>query len=534
MNPWVRATLRDLADSSVDVLVIGGGITGAGIAREAALAGLAVALVDAGDFGAGTSSRSSRLVHGGLRYLEHGHIRLVFEAVRERAVLLRLAPHLVRPLPFVLPVYRGDRVPRWKVAAGLTLYDILAAGGNVARHRTLGKRALLEREPLLRELGLQGGALYWDAQCDDARLVVATVRAAAGHGALVANYTGVSALSIGPDGRVRGARLRDALSGAEGEIRARVVVNAAGPWSDRVRRLEDPRAAPMLRLTRGTHLMVPRARVGNRHAVLFASPLDGRAMFVLPWNENWTYIGTTDTDDVEGPDDLAPKPSDLVYLLRSANAVYPAARLDSGDVVSAWAGLRPLLAEDPAKPPAAVSREHHIETGLTGMITIAGGKLTTFRRMGRAVLRRVLAALGRPESGLSARSDTEPLPGGAAASMEGFRAPGLELGLTEAAVARLLRCYGSETPALYALCRERRELMRPVHPGHPALGAEVVHAARREYAWTVDDVLVRRTHLALETADAGAAARERVAELLAAELGREVSAAITPPSGCIP
>ncbi len=516
MNPWVRASLRDLAGPPADLLVVGGGITGAGIAREAALAGLTVALVDARDFGAGTSSRSSRLIHGGLRYLEHGHWRLVFEAVRERSILLRLAPHLVRPLAFALPVYRGDRVPRWKLAAGLTLYDLLAAGGNVPRHRTLGKRALLEREPLLKDRGLAGGAMYWDAQCDDARLVIATLRAAAARGARVASYTAVTAF-LNDGGRVIGARLTDQLTGEEGEVRARVIVNATGPWTDALRRLEDPFVHPMLRLTRGAHLMVPRHRVGNRHAILFPSPVDGRAMFVLPWSEDWTYIGTTDTDDVAGPDDHEPKERDLVYLLRSANALFPGARLDFTDVISSWAGLRPLLSQDPELPPGAVSREHRIVRGAAGVITVAGGKLTTYRRMAVHVLRAVGASLNgrRPDSG--GASLREPLPGGETAALDGFRAPGTELGLPARTVDRLLAAYGAEIAALYALGREQRDLLAPLHPDHPAIGAEVVFAARREFARTVDDVLVRRTRVAQETGDGGLAARSVVEALLARE-----------------
>ncbi len=512
MNPWVRASLRDLAAQPVDVLVIGGGITGAGIAREAALAGLAVAVVDARDFGAGNSSRSSRLVHGGLRYLEHGHLRLVFEAVRERAVLLRLAPHLVRPLPFVLPVYRGDRIGRWKVAAGLTLYDLLAARGNVSRHRSLGKRALLRREPLLRERGLAGGALYWDAQCDDARLVIAVLRAAAARGARLASYTAVTGL-LNRDGRTVGARLKDTRSGEEGKLLARLVVNATGPWVDELRRMEDPYVQPLLRLTRGAHVLVPRSRIGNRHAILFTSPEDGRAMFVLPWGEEWTYIGTTDTDDVTGPEDGAWRERDVVYLLRSANALFPAARLAQEDVVSAWAGLRPLIADDPALPPGAVSREHRLVMGVTGVLSIAGGKLTTFRRMARTVLRTGLETLGRRHK-LSAESAREPLPGGESDAVAGFREQGLELGLRIGTADRLVARYGTEAPALHALCREQRSLMTPIHPEHPAIGAEVVHAVRRELAVTVEDVLVRRLQVARETRDGGEAAREAVVKLM--------------------
>lgn len=514
MTPSVRASLRDLGAGGFDLLVIGGGITGAGIAREAALRGLSTALVDARDFGEGTSSRSSRLIHGGLRYLEQGRIHLVREALRERRILLRLAPHLVRPLPFILPIFQGDRVPRWKVALGLTLYDILAAGGNVRRHRTLGKRALLEAEPLIRERGLTGGAMYFDAQCDDARLVVATVRAAAAAGARVANYMRVTGL-IPTVAGVRGAYVRDELSGESGEVRARLIVNATGPWADQLRRLEDPVARPLLRLTKGVHVVVPRSRVGNRQGVIFTSPLDGRVMFVLPWGE-WTYIGTTDTDSAERPEAPSVDSSDVVYLLRSANALFPSARLGPADVVASWAGLRPLLAADPAAPASAVSREHRIVRGRWGMFTIVGGKLTTFRRMAAEMTDQLVKALGHKRHGKGRKaSETEPLPGGETAVLDGFRAGGLELGMSEATVDHLLSHFGAETPAIYKLCRERPELLERLHPEHPAIGAEVVFAVAREFAMTVDDVLARRLHLATETRDHGAAAMARVTALLA-------------------
>jgi glycerol-3-phosphate dehydrogenase len=513
MTPSVRASLRDLASRRVDLLVIGGGITGAGVARDAALRGFDVALIDGQDFGAGTSSRSSRLIHGGLRYLEHGRLHLVFEALRERRILLQLAPHLVRPLPFVVPIFRGDRVPRWKASLGLVLYDLLAGRGNVRRHRTLGKRALLELEPLLRERGLTGGALYHDAQCDDARLTIATVRAGALHGALVANH--VAAAGLVRDGaRVVGAHVKDRITGEEGEIRARIVVNATGPWSDALRRLEDPGAAPILRPTKGSHAVVRAARVGNRHAVIFTSPVDGRVMFVLPWGD-WTYIGTTDTDTTESPETVRATEEDLVYLLRSANALYPSAHLGPEDVVSSWSGLRPLLAADPASPASAVSREHRILRGPGGMITVAGGKLTTFRRMAAEVVDRVAKALARPASPGRQRSEAEPLPGGEAATSEGFRRPGLELGLPEATVEHLLRQYGGETPAIYTLCRERPALAEPLHPEHPAIAAQVVFAVRREFAVTSEDVLERRIRLVHETLDGGKQAGPRVARLIA-------------------
>jgi len=518
MTPSVRASLGELSAGYFDLLVIGGGVTGAGIAREASLRGLKTALVTARDFGEGTSSRSSRLIHGGLRYLEQGRLHLVFEALRERKILLRLAPHLVRPLAFILPVFQGDRVPRWKVAAGLALYDVLGAGGNVRRHRTLGKRALLEAEPLLRERGLTGGGLYYDAQCDDARLTIAAVRAAIISGARAANHMRVTGL-IRTVAGMTGAYLLDERTGESGEVRAHQVVNATGPWADLVRRLEDPRAEPLLRPTKGVHVVVRRDRIGHRHAIIFTSPVDGRVMFVLPWGE-WSYIGTTDTDTSDPPDQVAADEEDVVYLLRSANSIFPGARLGPEDVITTWAGLRPLLAADPKAPASAISREHRIVRGAGGVLTIVGGKLTTWRSMAAELVDQVESVLGHEHRGRGrALSRTQPLPGGDAAVIDSFRAEGLDLGLLPEAVDLLLRLFGSETPAIYALCRERPGLVEPVHPRHPAIGGAVVQAVRRELALRVDDVLDRRLHLTTETADRGDAAIESVAALMAAELG---------------
>lgn len=518
MTPWVRTPLRDLSAGHFDLLVIGGGITGAGVAREASLGGLKTALVEARDFGEGTSSRSSRLIHGGLRYLEQGRLGLVFEALRERRILLRLAPHLVHPLPFLLPSFAGDRVPRWKVAAGLVLYDILAAGGNVRRHRTLGKRRVLELEPLIRERGLTGGALYQDAQCDDARLTLAVVRAAAQHTARVANHTRVTGLIRTVSG-IGGAYLRDELTGATGEVRAHQVVNATGPWTDAIRRMEDPRAQPLLRPTKGVHVVVPRARVGHRQAIIFPSPVDGRVMFILP-SGDWTYIGTTETETEESPDAVEATGGDVIYLLRSANALFPGARLGPEDVIAAWAGLRPLVAAPDGGPAGAVSREHRVVRGREGLITIAGGKLTTWRAMAEDVLTEVGRTLRRREPRSSREaSRNEPLPGGEALRLDTFRREGLELGLEESTVDHLVRHFGAEAPALYSLCRERPALRDRIHPAHPAIAAEVIHVVRREFALRVGDVMSRRIHLTTETADQGACAIQTVVRLMAEELG---------------
>lgn len=508
MTASVRTAVCDLAARELDLLVIGGGITGAGILRDAAMRGLRAALVDQGDFGAGTSSRSSRLIHGGLRYLEHRQWRLVFEALRERAILLRIAPHLVHPLPFAFPLYRGDRVPRWKLALGLGLYGVLAAGGNVPRPRIFGKAGMLALEPNLRVRGLVGGGHYVDAQCDDSRLVVGTVRSAVAHGALAYNYVPVISL-VSENERVVGALVGGRAGGqAGGRLSAKVVVNATGAWSDSVRRMEDPNAVPLLRLTSGAHIVVRRSRLGHTRAITCLSPIDGRVMFILPWGD-LSYVGTTDTDYAGDPAAVRVTPDDVTYLLRSANAVFPHARLDEQDVIATWAGVRALLAGDPSVPASSVSREHRIVTGPGGMITVAGGKLTTYRRMAAEVVDLVERAGHGP-----AHTDIEPLPGGESATFEPFRATGSELGLPAATIEHLIRTFGTETEAIYNLIRGDRTLREPIHPEHPAIAAEVVQVIRREMVVTAEDVLARRLHLTTETSDAGRAAVPLVSRML--------------------
>jgi glycerol-3-phosphate dehydrogenase len=515
-----RATLGQLASQPADLLVIGGGINGAGIARDAAMRGLRTILVEQNDLGSGTSSRSSRLIHGGLRYLEQGEFGMVLEANRERRTLLRIAPHLVWPLPFVFPVHRGDRISRWRLAAGMLLYDVLALFRNVRAHRMLGKRGLLEAEPMLRDRGLLGGARYYDAQCDDARLVVATARSAIHHGALVANYMGVVTLER-TAGRVVGAQLEDRLTGEHGVIRASVVVNATGPWADQVRRLEDAGAAPLLQPTKGVHVVVDRSRLDHREAIAFTSPIDGRVMFVLPWGD-LSYIGTTDTDSSEPPDNLSVTTDDIVYLLRSANSRFPSARLSVDDVRASWAGLRPLLRERQRRVASHRSREHAIVHGSGGMLTVVGGKLTTYRSLASQVVDQAMRELrhrdGRPRHA-EARTDEEPLPGGETADLSQFRERGLELGIPAASVDHLLRHYGTEAAGIFNLGGADRQLLRQLLPPHPSIEAEVVHAVRRELAQTVEDVLVRRFHLYYEHPQQGGPAAQRVAERMGEELG---------------
>ncbi|MBI4542045.1 MAG: glycerol-3-phosphate dehydrogenase/oxidase [Gemmatimonadetes bacterium] len=522
-----QENLAALAAEPVDLLIIGGGITGAGAARDAAMRGIRTALVDAGDFAHGTSSRSSRLIHGGLRYLEHGWLSLVFEASRERRTLLRIAPHLVRPRAFTFPVHAAGRVGRWQIAAGLWLYDLLALFRNVHTHRLLSRRGVLQVEPMLRDQDLMGGAIYYDAQCDDSRLVLANIRSAHRHGARVANYARVRALEKA-GGRLRGAVLEDVMTGARLTIRAHVLVNATGPWSDAVRRLDDPDARSLLRPTKGAHIAVPRSRVGNTGAVTLTSPIDGRVMFVLPWGDV-TVVGTTDTDADPFPDDVYADEEDVAYLLRSVNAVFPNARVQRCDVIAAWAALRPLLAAG-SSTTGAVPREHRVVESASGLITIAGGKLTTYRAMAAElvdlVARRLRRLDGRPRP-RRAPTDREPLPGGEVADFGQLASELMKEGVPEPVADHLVATYGAEAPAVANLIARDPGLGEPLVEGWPWVRAEVVYQARREMAMTVSDVMIRRTHLFQRHPSQAADAAPLVAGLLARALdwdaGREAA-----------
>jgi glycerol-3-phosphate dehydrogenase len=514
--------LAELGAKSFDLLVIGGGITGAGIARDAALRGLTTALVERDDFASGTSSRSSRLVHGGVRYLEHGYLHLVFEASRERRTLLAIAPHLVHPLAFTWPVYAGARVPRWKLGAGLLLYDALALFRNVGTHRQLSVADVLANEPALRSDGLQGGAQYWDAATDDARLTLANALAASEAGAVVINHAAVCEM-LHEGARATGAIVRDAFGAGTTTVRAAVIVNAAGPWSTTIRRLDQPNAPEAVHGTKGVHLAVPASRVGNRGAVTLLSVIDGRVMFVLPFG-HLTIVGTTDTVTTVGPDEIRASRSDIAYLLESVNACFPSAALTEADVISAWAGIRPLSASvrEAGTDPASLSREHSIETSPAGVVTISGGKLTTYRSMAAEVVDTVERALGRSPTATVTQSLL--LPGGALGANEGtINAAAARVGSRDVAT-RLVRAYGDRWPSVWAFAERDAALAQPLVAGLPYIGAEVLYGAQREMACTVADVLMRRTQIAFETRDAGRSAAPRVAALLASDLGEQRAA----------
>jgi glycerol-3-phosphate dehydrogenase len=510
--------LAALRNDEFDLLVIGGGITGCGIARDATLRGLNVALVEKDDFASGTSSRSSRLIHGGLRYLEHGFLHLVFEASSERRRLLRLAPHLVRPLEFIWPVYAGARVPQWKLNAGLTLYDALALFRNVGTHRRLTARQVASREPDLRHDGLLGGARYFDAATDDARLTLANAIGAREAGAIVVNHASVRELIV--DGGVaRGARIEETLSGQHIDVRASVIVNATGPWSDELQRLDGSTARQTraaVRGSKGVHLAVARDRVGNHGALTLLAPNDERVMFILP-SARQTIIGTTDTFTDAPPDQVRASESDVAYLLGAANSFFPSAHLTRQDVISAWAGIRPLVANGAAQTdPDDASREHAIDESGHGVVSITGGKLTTYRIMAAEVVDVVVQRLGKRSASRPPTRNT-PLPGGDLAYIDDAVAAAERATADSELASHLVHSYGSRWTDV------AEAIAAPGGAEHIAgtrytLG-EMRYIARSELAYTLADILLRRTHLGFETRDHGLESAERVANGVADILG---------------
>ena len=507
-----RAALEALAREPFDVLVIGGGITGAGVARDASMRGLRVALVEQNDFASGTSSRSSRLVHGGVRYLEHGQLRLVFESSHERRVLLRIAPHLVRPMPFVWPVYHGARIAPWKLAAALTLYDALALFRNVARHHRLDARGVLAQEPRLRTTRLAGGAQYWDAATDDARLTLVNILSARRAGAVVANHARVVSLLRNGE-RVTGARVEDVERRTVIDVFARTVVNATGPWSDRVESMAQAGSVAGVRGSKGVHVSVTRSRVGNVSALTLIAPQDGRVMFVLPAGA-FTIIGTTDTYDDVAPEDVRANTRDVTYLLDAANYYFPDAMLTRGDVVSAWAGLRPLaIAAGGGSDAGSASREHAIATTAPGLIRVTGGKLTTYRAMSSEVVDAVQRTLSMATT--KCRTGDEPLAGGDLTDVAGAISEATRVVEDGVVAERLVHAYGSEWRGVWALVLEDAMLRARVSPERPYLLAELRHAVEHELARTLGDLLIRRTRVAFETPDHGREAARRIAPLVA-------------------
>lgn len=489
-----------------DILVVGGGITGAGIARDAAMRGYKTALIDKGDFASGTSSKSSRLVHGGVRYLEMFEFGLVFEASRERRTLWNIAPHLVKPLPFLFPVYRDGKWPGWMINLGLWMYDALALFRNYRNHEWFSNQEITRRINGFDVRNIDGGAHYFDGQVDDARLTLETIRAAHEHGAWIANYVQVDEL-IKSEGRIVGVRAHDTLRGDPFEIRARVVVNATGVWTDALTQMDDPREPQRMRPTKGIHILVPREKIGGASAVAFPNVTDGRLMFCIPWGK-FQIIGTTDTDYKDDYDRVYATRADVDYVIAAANHAFPATPITKADVISTYAGLRPLVGQV-GKSASKTSREHEIWTSASGFVTIAGGKLTTYRSMAQELVDLVAKQLRKQfnvVAGKPCATAQTPIieTNGAAPDYK----------IADDILQHLETAYGPRYPHVLALAQRDPKLAQRMVEDLPYIWAQVAYAIEQEMALTVTDVLERRLHLLTESRENGLTVAPRVAKLL--------------------
>ena len=505
-------SLRRLGDDPFDILVVGGGITGVGVALDAASRGLRTALIERDDFASGTSSKSSKLAHGGLRYLQQGEIRLVYEALHERQRLRHNAPHLVKLLPFLLPVLtgRGSVIPKkLSRALGLSMwmYD-LTGGARIGKlHERISPEEALAHMPTLPADKLAASYLYYDATVDDARLSLTVARTAAiEYGAVTVNGVELIGIQKDSNGRVNSALVR--TDGQDITVRCQAIVNATGVWSDEVRAIDEGQHPDSIRPAKGIHITVPWDKVRNDIAAVIPVPSDKRSVFVVPWGEQ-TYIGTTDTD-YDGPlDDPPVTREDVDYLLHAVKFT----GITDKDVVGAWAGLRPLVKSGGGGRTADLSRRHRVTPSPSGVITITGGKLTTYREMAADTVDAVVRSLDGRVTGIARGSRTKGL---RLRGAEGYDA------LAESAdptTVHLANRYGGEARTLLALAEADPDLKRPLVAGLPYVRAEAVYAARYEMARSVDDVLSRRTRARLLARDASAAAADDVARLIAPILG---------------
>ena len=523
LSPYSRnAALETLADptAELDVLVVGGGIVGVGTALDAVTRGLSTGLVEQRDLASGTSSRSSKLIHGGLRYLEMYDFGLVREALTERGLLLtRLAPHLVRPVSFLFPLHRTLERPY--IGAGLALYDTMAMLGKydvgVPRHRHLFRKQVARIAPDLRTEDLVGAIRYYDCQVDDARLVVTVARTAAGHGAHVATRTKVTGF-LREGERVVGVRAVDLETGRELEIRARAVVNAAGVWTDEIQELVGGRGSLDVQASKGIHLVVPRDRIRSQAG--FITRTEKSVLFVIPWGRHW-IIGTTDTDWNLDKAHPAASRADIDYLLAHVNTMLREP-LDHEDVEGVYAGLRPLL-RGAREPTSKISREHTVVTPVPGLVMIAGGKLTTYRVMAKDAIDAAAHSLATTINTTVRDSITDRVPLVGAADFETRSNQRVMLsrraGLHVARIDHLLGRFGGLVDDVLELCATNPGLAVPIEGADDYLSAEVVYAVTHEGARHLDDVLTRRTRISIETFDRGVKAAASVARLMAGELG---------------
>ncbi len=500
-----------------DLAVIGGGVTGAAIARDGALRGMKIALIEKSDFASGTSSKSSKMIHGGLRYLKQLDIGLVKESLSEREKLLHLAPHLVHAAPYLIPMYSGWK-GRLEHQIGLFGYDLLAGGSSLPRHSDLSKEKTLEEEPLLREENLSGGFIYYDCLVNDARLTLALIKSAHEHGALVANYTQAIGLNTNNES-YKEVRFRELITGGEGIIRARVIVAAVGPWTSELFELHRL-SGPPIRPTKGVHLVFPRDRLQVNKIVVLPTA-DNRMIFVVPLGQ-FTYVGTTDTD-YSGPlDNVLVESDDVSYLLAALNKCFPSLNLGPGDIVSTWAGLRPLIMEE--GDPSKVSRDYYIGLYDEGIAVIAGGKLTTHRTMAESIVDQVLEHYDHLFDGDFRPCSTGevPLAGGEMKDFPSYlRAQSLGLegrwGLSATNVEHLIHSYGRNHMQILALGLNDPKLLKPLGPNCRVVRAQVIYGVEDEMALTLEDFMSRRTDLLHFNGEAKL--EKVVAKLMAKPLG---------------
>lgn len=480
-----------------DLAIVGGGATGIGIAVDAASRGYAVVLLDQSDFGKGTSSRSTKLVHGGVRYLQQGNISLVMEALKERGLLFRNAPHLVRNLPFVVPNYQWWEAPFYGV--GLRVYDMLAGKYGFGRSKLLSRREVLERIPTLQQEGLRGGVLYYDGQFDDSRLLISLAQTAADHGACLLNYARVRRLLKDNAGMVRGLVFQDEECGKEHSINACCVINATGPFSDALRREDDPEAEALVSPSQGVHIVLSRSFLPGKTAIMVPHTRDGRVMFAIPWNEE-VVVGTTDTPISETALEPRPLRGEVDFILDTAGN-YLAKAPTRSDIRSVFTGIRPLVNSARGEKTAALSRDHSIIVSRSGLLSILGGKWTTYRKMAEDCVDHAIV-LGCLEERPCVTRELK---------IHGWQEEADNFGH--------LAVYGSDAPLISALESRERSAGIRLHPDLEFTEAQVLWAIREEMARTVDDILARRTRALFLDVKAAQAVAPVIARLLARELG---------------
>ena len=482
-----------------DIIIVGGGATGAGVAVDAATRGYSALLLEQHDFGKGTSSRATKLVHGGVRYLEQGNVSLVMEALRERGLLRQNAPHLVSELPLIVPSYAWWEGPFYGI--GLKIYQALSGKYGFGSSKLLSKEETLKHLPTVNPEGLTGGVIYYDGQFDDTRLLINLVATAAGQGATLLNYARVTGLNKGPDGIIHGVTWQNAETGESFEVKARVVINATGAFSDSVRELAEPEGTKMIAPSQGAHIILDRSFLPGGNAILVPHTKDGRVMFALPWH-NHTLVGTTDTAVDKAVLEPVAIDQEIQFMLETAS-LYLAKRPTRADILSVFAGIRPLVKSGDGKNTAALSRDHSVHIDHSGLLTIAGGKWTTYRNMAQDAVNQAAMLANLPD----AECVTKTL------NIHGYHNNACSFGA--------LSFYGSDAPAIRQLIDREAGLGRQLDAQLPYVEAEVVWAARTEMARSVEDILARRTRALFLNARAAIRMAPRVATILAKELGQD-------------